>query len=117
MGKTAVFVLGILQQIDLENRSVQAIVICHTRELAYQICREFSRFSKYLPEIKSVVCYGGVPISINAQILKSDMPQVVIGTPGRMAHLVKNGILDVSSLRHFVLDEADKVLQYQGLCV
>jgi ATP-dependent RNA helicase UAP56/SUB2 len=49
MGKTAVFVLSVLQQLDPVDGEVGAIVICHTRELAYQICHEFERFSVYLP--------------------------------------------------------------------
>ena len=62
MGKTAVFVIATLQQIeaDPENPAVDTLVLCHARELAYQIHREFERFSKYLPNIKAKVVYGGV---------------------------------------------------------
>jgi len=115
MGKTAVFVLGVLHQVDPDVRSVQAVVVCHTRELAYQIGREVSRFAKYLPAIRTLVCYGGVPVGVNKKLLSSERPQIVVGTPGRLSQLVRNGDLDMSGVRHFIIDEADKVLQYQGL--
>ena len=58
MGKTAVFVLSVLQQLDPVDGEVGAIVICHTRELAYQICHEFERFSVYLPGKKDKVFFS-----------------------------------------------------------
>ena len=63
MGKTAVFVLTTLQQLDLSQRGdVLVLSMCHTRELAFQIQAEYDRFSKYMPDFKSAVFYGGVPI-------------------------------------------------------
>ena len=63
MGKTAVFVLTTLQQLDLtQSGDVLVLCLCHTRELAFQIQTEYDRFSKYLTEIKTEVFYGGVPI-------------------------------------------------------
>ena len=63
MGKTAVFVLTTLQQLDLSQRGdVLVLSTCHTRELAFQIQAEYDRFSKYMPDFKSAVFYGGVPI-------------------------------------------------------
>jgi len=53
MGKTAVFVLATLQQLEVgDSSNVQVLVMCHTRELAFQISKEYERFSKYLPSIK-----------------------------------------------------------------
>merc|ERR1712190_619256 len=62
MGKTAVFVLACLQQIDTKEKCVKVLVICHARELAYQIKHEFDRFAKYFQEVKTMVVYGGTPI-------------------------------------------------------
>ncbi len=59
MGKTAVFVLATLHQLTPVTGEVHVVVLCHTRELAFQIQKEYERFSKYLPEIKSRVFYGG----------------------------------------------------------
>jgi len=59
MGKTAVFVLATLHQLQPVAGEVHVLVLCHTRELAFQIQREYQRFSKYLPDVKSAVFYGG----------------------------------------------------------
>ena len=60
MGKTAVFVLATLHQLTPVEGQVHVVVLCHTRELAFQIQKEYERFSKYLPEVRSKVFYGGV---------------------------------------------------------
>lgn len=59
MGKTAVFVLTILHQLPNDPKPISALILCHTRELAYQIKNEFNRFTKYLPDIRTEVIYGG----------------------------------------------------------
>merc|ERR1719263_2329034 len=63
MGKTAVFVLACLQQLDSSEKAVKVLVICHVRELAYQIKHEFDRFAKYFEKVKTAVVYGGIPIA------------------------------------------------------
>lgn len=82
MGKTAVFVLATLQQIDSSKNTVDTLVICHTRELAYQICMEFQRFTRYMKDIKVFVFFGGIPIQQHKKILENEKPHIVIGTPG-----------------------------------
>ena len=52
MGKTAVFVLATLQQLEPVEGNVSVLVMCHTRELAFQISKEYERFSKYMPTVK-----------------------------------------------------------------
>eukprot|EP01108_Squamamoeba_japonica_P002327 TRINITY_DN2089_c0_g4_i1.p2 TRINITY_DN2089_c0_g4~~TRINITY_DN2089_c0_g4_i1.p2 ORF type:complete len:430 (-),score=232.03 TRINITY_DN2089_c0_g4_i1:70-1314(-) len=115
MGKTAVFVLSVLQQLDIkagaEYSGVQTLVLCHTRELAFQICHEFDRFKKYLPDVKTAVFYGGIPVDKNIATLRDDKPHIVIGTPGRVLALVDQKHLDLSHLKQFVLDECDKMLE------
>ncbi|KAM7277006.1 hypothetical protein ACFE04_018872 [Oxalis oulophora] len=114
MGKTAVFVLSSLQQIDStssEKGQVVALVLCHTRELAYQICHEFQRFSTYLPEVKVAVFYGGVHIKNHKELLKNECPQIVVGTPGRILALARDKDLSLKNVRHFILDECDKMLE------
>jgi ATP-dependent RNA helicase UAP56/SUB2 len=110
MGKTAVFVLALLQQIEPVQNQCQAVVLCHTRELAFQISKEFVRFAKYLPKIVVSVFFGGISIKINQEALKSEVPNIVVATPGRISQLVKEKSLDLSKIRHFVLDECDKLL-------
>jgi ATP-dependent RNA helicase UAP56/SUB2 len=111
MGKTAVFVLSSLQQIDPVAGQVAALVLCHTRELAYQICHEFERFSKYLPELKVAVFYGGVHIRKHKDLLKNECPHIVVGTPGRILALARDKDLSLKNVRHFILDECDKMLE------
>ncbi|KAA3468202.1 DEAD-box ATP-dependent RNA helicase 56 [Gossypium australe] len=111
MGKTAVFVLSTLQQIEPTPGQVVALVLCHTRELAYQICHEFERFSTYLPDIKVAVFYGGVNIKVHKDLLKNECPHVVVGTPGRILALTRDKDLSLKNVRHFILDECDKMLE------
>jgi superfamily II DNA/RNA helicase len=111
MGKTAVFVLATLQQIEIVPGQVQCIVMCHTRELAYQICREYERFKKYMPGAKVAVFYGGVPVAQNRDLLKNDTPNIVIGTPGRLMQLAEEKSMNLTNVKHFVLDECDNLLE------
>ncbi|KAH7524662.1 hypothetical protein FEM48_Zijuj06G0143400 [Ziziphus jujuba var. spinosa] len=111
MGKTAVFVLSTLQQIDPVAGQVSALVLCHTRELAYQICHEFERFSTYLPDLKVAVFYGGVNIKLHKDLLKNECPHIVVGTPGRILALARDKDLSLKNVRHFILDECDKMLE------
>lgn len=109
MGKTAVFVLSTLHLIEKE-KNVVAVVITHTRELAYQILEEFNRFTKYLPHIKAKVVYGGVPLAQDKKELV-EPPQILIGTPGRLLHLVSDGTISLAKVKHFILDECDQMLE------
>lgn len=110
MGKTAVFVLSTLHLIEKDAKGVVALVITHTRELAYQILEEFNRFTKYLPHIKAKVIYGGVPLAQDKKEL-AEPPQVLIATPGRLLHLLNDGTLNLSGVKYFILDECDQILE------
>jgi ATP-dependent RNA helicase UAP56/SUB2 len=111
MGKTAVFVLTTLNQLVPKEGEVSALVLCHTRELAYQIGKEYERFSKFLPGVKVGVLFGGVPESQHEKQLAEEKPQIVVGTPGRVWSLIQKGSLNVSKVKHFVIDECDKMLE------
>jgi len=111
MGKTAVFVLATLQQIEPVDGQVSVLVMCHTRELAFQISKEYERFSKYMSGIKTGVFFGGLAITKDEQVLKSNCPHIVVGTPGRILALVRSKKLDLKNLKHFILDECDKMLE------
>jgi len=111
MGKTAVFVLATLQQIEPVDGQVSVLVMCHTRELAFQISKEYERFSKFMTNIKVGVFFGGMAIAKDEQVLKNNCPHIVVGTPGRILALVKSKKLSLKNLKHFVLDECDKMLE------
>ena len=76
-----------------DSPPVTALVLCHARELAYQIKKEFGRLGKYL-NFRTSVFYGGINIEDNRKDLKSSTPpNIVVGTPGRILDLAKKGIL------------------------
>jgi superfamily II DNA/RNA helicase len=110
MGKTAVFVLATLQQLQPEDGIVSVLVMCHTRELAFQISKEYERFSKYLPGVKSGVFFGGMPIKTDEDKLKNNTPHIVVGTPGRILALGRSGVLKLRNVKYFILDECDKMI-------
>jgi len=87
--------------------------MCHTRELAFQIKKEYDRFTKHMDKDKISVAaiYGGEPISNQIKMLKNSPPTIIVGTPGRVLALVKGKHLDLSKIKHFVLDECDKMLE------
>lgn len=118
MGKTAVFVLSTLNRLDPTPGEVSVIVICHTRELAYQIRNEYVRFSKYMPNVITEVFYGGIPIAKNIETLKNKetCPNIVVATPGRLNALVREKHIRLNEVKTFVIDECDKVLETVGKC-
>jgi len=111
MGKTAVFALTTLHMLEPVDGQVGVLVLSHTRELAFQISNEYARFSKYMPDIKVAVFYGGVPIRKNKDKLKNDCPHIVVGTPGRIKQLSRDADLKLDNVKHFVLDECDRMLE------
>jgi len=114
MGKTAVFVLATLQQIDPKDGVIDTVVLCHTRELAYQISAEFNRFAKYLKVengVKIGVVFGGMPYEENKRMIEEEKPHILIGTPGRMLHLIRPPqVVNLSKVQRFILDECDEML-------
>ena len=117
LGKTAVFVLTTLQQVEPVAGETSVLIMCHTRELAYQIKNEYARFSKYMPDVKTAVFYGGTPIQKDAEILKNKEthPHIIVATPGRLNALVRDKHLRLNSCKVFVLDECDKMLDQVGM--
>lgn len=83
--------------------------------LLIQICHEFERFSTYLADLKVAVFYGGVNIKVHKDLLKNECPHVVVGTPGRVLALARDKELGLKNVRHFILDECDKMLESLGI--
>lgn len=110
-GKTAAFAIPILEKLDLnsENRDVQALVLCPTRELAIQVHREFEKLTKYMDNISVVSVYGGQPIDRQLTALRKN-PQIVVATPGRLMDHLRRGSVRLDMLSMVVLDEADEML-------
>jgi ATP-dependent RNA helicase RhlE len=112
-GKTASFVLPILQQFQTKsvakNRHIKALIVVPTRELAVQVGEVFKLFGEHLPRpVKSLAVFGGV--SINPQMIQMQGVEILIATPGRLLDLVENNAMQLSEIDVLVLDEADKML-------
>ena len=93
---------------------VSVLVLCHTRELAFQISKEYERFSKYMITVKVAVFFGGMPIKKDEEVLKKNCPHIVVGTPGRILALARSKALNMKNIKHFILDECDKMLEALG---
>ena len=108
-GKTLAFALPMLSKIDRDDNSVQAVVICPTRELVIQICEVLQSLLKYCERIRVAGLYGGQNIQRQLFCLRKK-PQIVIGTPGRMLDHIERRTLKLSGVKYFVLDEGDEML-------
>lgn len=109
-GKTAAFALPLLERINASEKRTQAIVLTPTRELAIQIVKEIQSFS--VPNSPKVeVVYGGNPMRHEINALRRN-PQIIVGTPGRVQHHIRTGVLRLDDIKYFVLDEADEMLNF-----
>ena len=108
-GKTAAFSIPILEMVDPSNKSLQAIVLCPTRELAIQVSTEIRKIGKYMHGVKTLPIYGGQPIDRQIKALKGGV-QVVIGTPGRVIDHINRKTLKLDHVKMVILDEADEML-------
>ncbi|MBC7466691.1 MAG: DEAD/DEAH box helicase [Bdellovibrio sp.] len=109
-GKTAAFVIPILQKMDVSILKPQALILCPTRELCDQVLKECQKFSKYILNFKSVALVGGQPYPEQIEALEHGV-HLIVGTPGRTLEHFKSGYVEVSHLKTFVLDEADRLLE------
>ena len=108
-GKTAAFGIPLLQKVDPENRKVQALVLCPTRELAIQVAEELRNLAKYMHGVKVLPIYGGQDMSRQIRSLKGGV-QIIIGTPGRVMDHMRRHTIRLNDLHTVVLDEADEML-------
>lgn len=108
-GKTAAFVISILQRIDEScQKEVQSLILTPTRELAQLIGTVFKSIGKY-SNVKSQTFISGTSLKADIKCLMQGV-QVVVGTPGRIMDLIQKKFLSLGSLKMFVLDEADEML-------
>jgi ATP-dependent RNA helicase RhlE len=113
-GKTAAFALPILQILSTEKnsgprkRTIRALIITPTRELAIQIGESFSAYGKHTG-LKNVVVFGGVHQRIQTSKLVAGV-DILIATPGRLLDLMNQNYILLHNLKMFVLDEADRML-------
>ncbi len=108
-GKTAAFALPMLQLLDLQGPGVQGLVLAPTRELAIQVADAIYRYGHHLGS-RVLPIYGGQPYARQQRRLAQGVP-IVVGTPGRTLDLLRQGSLNLQTVRYLVLDEADAMLQ------
>lgn len=108
-GKTMAFGLPAVDIANANNRAVQVLVLCPTRELALQATNELSKAAAFKEGIKVVAVFGGAPIEPQIKALKKGA-QIVIGTPGRVMDHMRRRTLKLGALKMAVLDEADEML-------
>lgn len=108
-GKTAAFAIPVIEKLDSENKELQAVVLCPTRELVIQVSEEFRKLMKYKKNLFVVPVYGGQEIERQLRSLKKGA-QIIIGTPGRTMDHMKRGSIQMGSVKIVVLDEADEML-------
>ncbi|CDF34301.1 Translation initiation factor eIF4, subunit A [Chondrus crispus] len=109
MGKTATFVIGILQNIDTQVHKVQALILAPTRELAQQIQKVVVALGDYMG-LHCHICIGGTMVNEDIRIFQNETPHVVVGTPGRVFDMIQRRALGTTSIKTFCLDEADEML-------
>ena len=112
-GKTAAFALPILQLLEAnknpnQRRSIKALILAPTRELATQISENFKEYGSNLGFAHTVV-YGGVSQVHQVNAIKKGV-EIVIATPGRLLDLMNQGFVKLNDVQYFVLDEADRML-------
>lgn len=108
-GKTCAFGLPVMEKIAADERNIQALVLCPTRELAVQITNELMKLNKYIASVRMVAIYGGQSIDRQIIALKKK-PQIIVATPGRLMDHMRRKTIRLGDLKYMILDEADEML-------
>ncbi len=106
-GKTATYLLGALNRIDVNDKKCQGIIITPTHELADQVYDVGTQLAKFL-DIKIVKCIGGTDVNETREQVKN--AHVIIGTNGRILHMIKEKRINLFNVKFIILDEADELL-------
>ena len=117
-GKTAAFGFPLIQKIDVDDRTTQALILSPTRELCLQITNELKQYSKYIKGLNVVAVYGGASITEQAREVKRGA-QIIVATPGRMQDMINRGFVNIKNIAYCILDEADEMLNmgfYDDIC-
>jgi translation initiation factor 4A len=109
-GKTGAFTIGLLERIDVSEKSVQGLVIAPTHELAKQIANVISSIGSSMNGLLVSTVIGGTSIQETAAEIKANCPHIIVGCAGRIYDMIKRRYINVSKVKTFVLDEADEML-------
>jgi len=113
-GKTAAFILPALNKLTVAipgapGKGPRVLVLVPTRELAMQVANEAAKYSKYLPNVKTVCVYGGMPYPLQNKQLSKPY-DILVATPGRLIDHIERGRIHLSRVQMLILDEADRML-------
>ncbi|OON91362.1 MAG: RNA helicase [Epulopiscium sp. Nele67-Bin002] len=108
-GKTCAFGIPAIENINVKSSDVQVLILCPTRELALQIATEMNKLCSHKRDIGILAIYGGESIDKQMAALRR-MPQIIVGTPGRVMDHMRRKTLKLANLKMMVLDEADEML-------
>ena len=108
-GKTAAFGFPLIQKINADDKTTQALILSPTRELCLQITNEIKQYAKYTKGLNTVAVYGGASITDQARDIKRGA-QIIVATPGRMQDMINRGLVNITNISYCVLDEADEML-------
>ena len=108
-GKTAAFGLPLIQLTDTSSKNTQHLILCPTRELCIQIADDLDNFSKYVEGFKLISVYGGTSIDKQIQQIRRGV-HIIVATPGRLLDLIKRRVVNITTVKTVVLDEADEML-------
>ncbi|PCJ94818.1 MAG: DEAD/DEAH box helicase [Flavobacteriaceae bacterium] len=108
-GKTAAYGLPLLQLINIENPTIQAVILAPTRELGQQIHANLMSFASNLPDVSIASICGGIPIKPQIEQLKQPT-HIVVATPGRLIDLMQRNAINIKEANYLVLDEADEMV-------
>lgn len=107
-GKTASFAIPLCEKVDINNNSVQGLIIAPTRELALQIKEEVQNIGR-IKKVRCSAIFGKQPLKEQVAELKQRV-HIVVATPGRIIDHIGRGTIDLSNIKFFIIDEADKML-------
>lgn len=113
-GKTAAFILPTLHRLMTNSatqncRGPRVLILTPTRELAMQVAAEAAKYAKFLPRMKTVCIYGGVPYPVQNRDLSRPY-EILVATPGRLIDFMTRGKINLSRVEMLILDEADRML-------
>ena len=108
-GKTAAFGLPLVLETNTEINKTQSLILCPTRELCIQITGDITDYAKYTGDLKILAVYGGASIDNQIRGLKRGV-HIIVATPGRLIDLIGRGVVNLSSVKTVILDEADEML-------
>ncbi|MCA0350164.1 MAG: DEAD/DEAH box helicase [Flavobacterium sp.] len=108
-GKTAAFGFPLIQKLNADDKTTQALILSPTRELCLQITNEIKLYSKYVKGLHTVAVYGGASITEQAREIKRGA-QIIVATPGRMQDMINRGLVNIKNINYCILDEADEML-------